>query len=307
MSNRSSTPTFIRANGTRVPLLKVRLPALALLVLAGIALVVAALPLDYRTAATLGIVQGLGEFLPISSSAHLILAPWFLGWRDPGLTFDVALHVGTLAAVIAYFWRDLLRLALAAPRPRTPDGRMFWLLLLGAIPGSIAGILLDDLAEQAFRSPLLIAGTLALIGLALLAADRLGATDRELHDIGMLDALLIGAAQALAIVPGVSRSGITIAVARARGLERAAAARFSFLLGVPLIAGAALFKLRHLADTPGAVTGPFIVGVLVAALVGAASIAFMLRYLQRAGLGVFVLYRLLLAGAVVATLVLGLR
>jgi len=122
--------------------------------------------------------------------------------------------------------------------------------MLGAIPGGIAGVLLDDLAEQTFRSPLLIAGTLSLMALALLAADRLGATDRELGDIGPLDALLIGAAQALAIVPGVSRSGITIAVARVRGIERAAAARFSFLLGVPLIAGAAFFKLRHLADTP---------------------------------------------------------
>jgi len=283
------------------------MPLIGLLVAAGIVAVVASLPLDYRIAATLGIVQGLGEFLPISSSAHLILAPWFFGWPDPGLTFDVALHVGTLVAVVAYFWRDLLRLAIAAPRPRSPDGRMFWLLLLGAIPGGIAGVLLDDLAEQAFRSPLLIAGTLSLMGLALLAADRIGATDRELRDIGPLDALLIGAAQALAIVPGVSRSGITIAVARARGIERAAAARFSFLLGIPLIAGAALFKLRHLADTPGALTGPFLVGVLAAALVGAASIAFLLRYLQRAGLGLFVLYRLLLAGLVVATLMLGLR
>ena len=184
---------------------------------------------------------------------------------------------------------------------------MFWLLLLGAIPGGIAGVFLDDLAEQTFRSPLLIAGTLSLMGLALLAADRVGATDRELHDIGPLDALLIGAAQALAIVPGVSRSGVTIAVARARGIERAAAARFSFLLGVPLIAGAALFKLRHLADTPGALRGPVLAGILAAALVGAVSIAFMLRYLQCAGLGIFVLYRLLLAGAIVATIVLGLR
>lgn len=307
MSNRSSTPTLIRATSADAPLLKARLSLMALLVIAGIVAVIASLPLDYRIAATLGIVQGLGEFLPISSSAHLILAPWFFGWPDPGLTFDVALHVGTLVAVVAYFWSDLLRLAIAAPRPRTPDGRLFWLLLLGAIPGAIAGVLLDDLAEQAFRSPLLIAGTLSLMGLALLAADRIGATDREMHDIGPLDALLIGAAQALAIVPGVSRSGITIAVARARGIERATAARFSFLLGIPLIAGAALFKLRHLADTPGALTGPFLVGVLAAALVGAASIAFLLRYLQRAGLGLFVLYRLLLAGLVVATLLLGMR
>jgi undecaprenyl-diphosphatase len=285
----------------------VRLPALALLALAAIFAVVALFPLDYRIAVSLGIVQGLGEFLPISSSAHLILTPWFMGWPDPGLTFDVALHVGTLVAVVAYFWRDLLRLALAAPRPRTPDGRLFWLLLVGAIPGGIAGVLLDDMAEQAFRSPLLIAGTLSTMGLVLLAADRLGATERDMHDIGIADALLIGAAQALAIVPGVSRSGITIAVARARGLDRAAAARFSFLLGTPLIAGAALFKLRHLIGVPGALSGPFLAGVLAAAVVGALSIAFVLRYLQRASLNLFVVYRLLLAALVVAVIILGLR
>jgi len=305
--NRSSSSTLIRATGPDAALFTARLPAIALFVVACLLLMAALLPLDYRIAVTLGIVQGLGEFLPISSSAHLILTPWFLGWPDPGLTFDVALHVGTLVAVLAYFWRDLLRLAIAAPRPRSVDGRMFWLLLLGAIPGGIAGVLLDSLAEQTLRSPVLIAGTLSLMGLALLAADRLGATDREMRDIGPLDALLIGAAQAVAIVPGVSRSGITIAVARARGIERSAAARFSFLMGTPVIAGAALFKLRHLADNPGALTGPFLAGILAAAIVGALSIAFVLRYLQRAGLGVFVLYRLLLAGAVVATLLLGLR
>ena len=284
----------------------------ALLLLIGAVLFVVSLallfvPLEYRIAITLGIVQGLGEFLPISSSAHLILTPWFLGWPDPGLTFDVALHVGTLVAVLAYFWRDLVRLVRAAPYPRTPDGRLFWLLLVGAIPGGIAGILLDSLAEQALRSPLLIAGTLSLMGLALLAADRLGATDRDLHDIGLRDALLIGAAQAVAIVPGVSRSGITIAVARARGIERAAAARFSFLLGAPIIAGAALFKLRHLITEPGALTGSFLVGVVMAAIVGALSIGFLLRYLRDAGFTLFVVYRLLLAGMVLLTLVLGLR
>ena len=265
------------------------------------------LPADYRQAVTLGVLQGLGEFLPISSSAHLILAPWFLGWPDPGLTFDVALHVGTLLAVVLYFWRDWVRLLVAAPRPRSADGRTFWMLILGSIPGAVAGVLLDDMAERAFRAPLLIAVTLSLMGLALLAADRWGARDRGEADIRPLDALWIGVAQALAIVPGVSRSGITIAVARWRGIERAAAARFSFLLGTPIIAGAALFKLRHLVDMPGGVTGPFLAGIAAAALVGALCIAFLLRYLQRAGLTVFVVYRLLLAGLVVSTLLLGLR
>lgn len=275
--------------------------------LAALAALIALLPLEYRIAVTLGVVQGLGEFLPISSSAHLILTPWLFGWPDPGLTFDIALHFGTLVAVLVYFGRDLLRLALAAPRPRTPDGRLAWLLLLGAIPGGIAGVLLDDLAEQALRAPLLIAAMLALMGLVLLVADRWGRRDRDVYDIGVLDALLIGGAQALAIVPGVSRSGITIAVARARGLERAAAARFSFLLGAPLIAGAALFKLPDLLATPGALDGSFLAGVVTAGAVGGLSIAFVLSYLRRAGLELFVVYRLLLAGLVVALLALGLR
>jgi len=282
-------------------------PLLAILILILVLGVILLLPLRYQIAVTLGLVQGLSEFLPISSSAHLILTPWFLGWRDPGLTFDVALHLGTLAAVVAYFWRDWLLLLRAARRPRTPDGRLFWLLILGAIPGGIAGVLLDDMAEAALRSPLLIAGALALMGLALLTADRWGRSDRKMHDIGFVDALMIGGAQALAIMPGVSRSGITIAVARARGIERATAARFSFLLSSPIILGAALFKLRHLANTPGALNGPFFAGVATAAVVGAFSIGFLLRYLQQAGLGIFVLYRLLLAALVVATLFFGLR
>ncbi|MFN8566974.1 MAG: undecaprenyl-diphosphate phosphatase [Kouleothrix sp.] len=306
MSQPQSTRTLAVPAGTSTPG-SLHVPLIALLLISVIGVVAATLPFDYRVAMTLGIVQGLGEFLPISSSAHLILTPWFFGWPDPGLAFDVALHVGTLVAVVVYFWRDLLTLVLAAPRPRTPDGRLAWLLLLGAIPGGIAGVLLDDLAEQALRNPLLIAATLSIMGLVLLLADRRGSTHRGMGDIGPLDALVIGAAQALAIVPGISRSGITISVARARGIERAAAARFSFLLGTPLIAGAALFKLPHLLAMPGTLSGPFLVGVLTAAMVGGLSIAFVLRYLQRAGLEVFVIYRLLLAALVVITVLAGAR
>lgn len=305
--HRSPSSTLSRpaapADTTRSP----RLPLLALAGLAGTVALAMLLPFSYREAVILGIVQGLGEFLPISSSAHLVLTPWFFGWSDPGLTFDVALHLGTLVAVVVYFWRDLVKLAVALPRPRTPDGKLAWLLLIGAIPGGIAGVLFDDLAEQAFRNPLLIALTLSLMGLVLYAADRWGPQARTERDLGIVDALAIGVAQAVAIVPGVSRSGMTIAVARWRGLERAAAARFSFLLGTPLIAGAAVFKLRHLLGEPGVFTGPFMAGIIVAAVVGALSIAFLMRYLQRAGLGVFVIYRLLLAGLVVSTVLLGLR
>lgn len=307
MANQLSTSTLNQSPRTASQRLTTALPflAIAALLIAIIAIIV--LPFAYQVAITLGLVQGLGEFLPISSSAHLILAPWFLGWPDPGLTFDVALHVGTLAAVLAYFWRDWLRLLAAAPRPRSPEGRLFWLIVLSAIPGGIAGVLLDNLAEQTVRSPLLIAGTLSTMGLALLAADRMGSNERTLGDIGVVDALVIGFAQALAIIPGVSRSGITIAAARTRGIERAAAARFSFLLGTPIIAAAALFKLRDMASMPGAVNGPFIAGILTAAVIGALSIGVLLRYLQRAGLGIFVVYRLLLAALVVATIALGLR
>jgi undecaprenyl-diphosphatase len=303
MANQSLVSPPIRASLAQ----RAALPLIAIGVLLLIAFTIALLPFSYQIAVTLGLVQGLAEFLPISSSAHLILTPWFFGWPDPGLTFDVALHFGTLIAVAAYFWRDWLRLLAAAPRPRTPDGRLFWLLMVGAIPGGIAGVLLDDLAERALRAPLLIAGALALMGLVLLVADRWGRHERELHDIGLVDALLIGASQALAIVPGVSRSGITIAVARARGLERAAAARFSFLVGSPIILGAALFKLRDILRAPGVLSGPFLAGVAMAAVVGAITIGVLLRYVQRSGLGIFVVYRLLLAALVVATVLLGLR
>jgi undecaprenyl-diphosphatase len=307
VSSQPSTPTLVEqssnVNGARFAPTAV-LFAIGLL----IAIVTALLPSSYKVAVTLGLVQGLGEFLPISSSAHLILTPWFFGWPDPGLTFDVALHVGTLVAVALYFWRDWVSLLRAAPRLRTPDGRLFWLLLLGAIPGGIAGVLLDDLAEQALRAPLLIAVTLSTIGLALFAADRWGPRDRsELRSIGVVDVALIGIAQALAIVPGVSRSGITIAVARARGIERTTAARFSFLLGTPIIAGAALFKLQRLIETPALINGPFLAGIAVAAIVGALSIGFLLRFLRQAGLGIFVVYRLLLALLVVTTVLLGSR
>ena len=308
MARHSSAPLLDRAPRPAQTRLAACVPLLvSALVLATLITAIGLLPFSYQVAVGLGLIQGLSEFLPISSSAHLILMPWFMGWPDPGLAFDVALHLGTLGAVLAYFWRDWIRLLVAAPRPRTPDGRLFWLLMLSAIPGGIAGVLFDSLAEQALRSPLLIAGALATMGLVLLAADHFGPRHRHLHAIGIADALLIGIAQAGAIIPGVSRSGITIAVARARGIERASAARFSFLLGTPVIAGAALYKLRHLLETPGMLHGPFVAGIATAAVVGALSIGALLRYLQRAGLGIFVLYRLLLAALVVTTLALGLR
>ncbi len=266
------------------------------LLIGGIVLVVALgllLPLSYRVPVVLGVVQGLSEFLPISSSAHLIIVPRVLGWQDPGLTFDVALHVGTLLGVLGYFWRDWLRLLKMAHRPTTPDGRLFWCLVLATIPGGAVGLALDSLAEKQLRSLLLIAATSAFMGLALWLADRFSRQQKALDQVSWTDALLVGAAQALAIVPGVSRSGITIAVSRTRQMTRETAARFSFLLSTPIIAGAALFKLRDLSLHD--ITGPFIAGITAAAVVGALTIAVLLQYLRRSGLGIFAVYRLLLA------------
>ncbi len=255
------------------------------------------LPLDYRIPVTLGIVQGLSEFLPISSSAHLILVPRLLGWADPGLTFDVALHVGTLLAVVGYFWRDWLRLLQHAHRPASGEGRLFWLLVLATLPGGLVGLALDKLAEDQLRSLLLIAFTSATMGLVLWLADRTAPQRKTLDQVGWRDALLVGLAQAVAIIPGVSRSGITIAKARSRAMTRETAARFSFLLSTPIIAGAALYKLRDL--QPHDLSGPFFAGVLAAAIVGALTISLLLRYLRRSGLGIFALYRLALAAVLV--------
>lgn len=307
MANAPSTSTNADTPASLTARAEAYVPGIALLVLLIVGAAIMLLPFEYRVAITLGLLQGLSEFLPISSSAHLILAPWFFGWPDPGLTFDVALHVGTLIAVAIYFWRDWITLLRAAPHPRSPNGRLFWLLMLGAIPGGIAGVVLDTYAEQALRSPLLIAGTLSVMGLVLFAADLWGRSDRDLRDLGPLDAVVVGIAQALAIVPGVSRSGITIATARGRGIARAEAARFSFLLGCPIILGAALYKLRDLAATPSVITGPFLAGIATSAVVGLLSISFMLRYLRQAGLGIFVLYRLLLAVLIITTIFFGLR
>lgn len=250
-------------------------------------------------AIVLGLVQGVGEFLPISSSAHLILTPWFFRWPDPGLTFDVALHLGTLIAVIAYFWRDITELVLSGlGRPRSQDGRLFWYLIVASIPGAIFGVLFEKQAETIFRSPLLIALTLTLMGLGLWWADRVGRKRRQLDDVNLLDGILIGISQALAIIPGVSRSGITMTAGLLTGMERETAARFSFLMSVPIIAGAALLKLKDLPLRE--VNLAFIAGVLTAAVVGFLAIKFLLQYLRRGSYLLFTGYRILLAALVVA-------
>ena len=204
-------------------------------------------------AIVLGIVQGLGEFLPISSSGHLIVVPWLLGWPDHGLAFDVALHLGTLAAVLFAFAGDWVKLissgvrCLLRGRPfAEPEARLLWLLALASIPGAVAGLLLDEWAETVFRSPALVATTMAVMGAVLFAADRrVSASGPAAEQVSLRDAVLVGLAQALAIVPGVSRSGATIIAGRFLGYRREEAARFSFLLATPITAGAALVKVPH--------------------------------------------------------------
>jgi len=255
-------------------------------------------------AVILGLFQGLGEFLPISSSAHLVLAPWLFGWTDPGLTFDIALHIGTLVAVVVYFWKDWLRLVnKGLSDARSTDGSLFWYLVAATIPGAIAGFLLEKKAETIFRSPLLIAIMLIIAGIILYWADRKSTKDIEMSKITFKTSLMIGLSQALAIIPGVSRSGITMTMGLLLGLTREGAARFTFLLSTPIIFGAALVKLPYIVANPSLITTDFMVGMVVSFLTGIASIGFLLRYVQTKSFLPFAWYRFIL-GTLVIVIVL---
>jgi undecaprenyl-diphosphatase len=258
----------------------------------------------------LAIVQGLTEFLPVSSTAHLYLAPWLLGWKDPGLTFDIALHIGTLLAVLIYFartWIQVIAQGLGMNAGHDPDLKknrmLLWLLILATIPVGIAGLVFGKQAEDAWRNPWVIGTTLIVVGIVMWIAERASAKQKDLGQITSADAAVIGCAQALAIVPGVSRSGITIAAGIFRNLDREAAARFSFLLSVPAILGAAASKLHHLykeGGMPPDMRIPFILGIAVSAVVGFAVIAFFLRYMQRRTLYPFIYYRIIFGIIVLA-------
>lgn len=251
-------------------------------------------------AIVLGLVQGLGEFLPISSSAHLVLVPWLFKWPDPGLTFDVALHIGTLIAVIAYFWQDWVRLVVGGFTDiHGTEGRLFWFLVLATIPGAAGGFLLENYAETIFRTPLLIAVMLIIMGIILYWADRRAAKTMEIEELGLKESLLIGFSQMLAVIPGVSRSGITMTTGLLTGLTREGAARFSFLLSTPIIFGAALVKLPELAANPAMVDNNFLVGMLVACVTGLLSIGFLLRYIQTKNFLPFAWYRFVLGAVVI--------
>lgn len=254
----------------------------------------------------LGILQGLTEFLPISSSGHLILAEWAFGWQGElmnNLTFDVALHAGTLFAVLWYFRRDWLQFGNAVVkvvRGSAPEyeARLVWYLALATIPAVVAGLRYEDVVERAFRNPLLVAAALVAGSVIMWFSDRYSSRSRSLATMTLGHAFLVGLAQAVALVPGVSRSGITISAALLAGYRREDSARFSFLLSTPIIAGAAVFKLRDITFQGHAAWG-CILGTLSSAVVGYLSIRFLIRYLERHSLDLFVWYRLALAGAVV--------
>jgi undecaprenyl-diphosphatase len=263
-------------------------------------------------ALVMGIVQGLTEFLPVSSSGHLLLVPFLLGWHDPFITslaFSVMLHIGTLVALLVYFRADWLRLVpagLAAVRDRSfrdnPERRLAWLLVAATIPAAVAGALFDQLIETSFREVGLVAVALVVGAAILWVADRVGARDKDVRDVTLPVALGIGIAQALALLPGISRSGISISAARFAGLDRAAAARFSFLMATPVTAGASLFEVRRLLTGEAGVdvsVGPLVVGMVAAFVSGALAIGVLLRYLRTSTLNVFVGYRVVLAAIVV--------
>jgi len=258
--------------------------------------------LDAVHAIVLAIVQGLSEFLPISSSGHLVLVPHLFGWPDQGLAFDVAVHVGTLFAVVAYFRREIAAMARAwfgsiAGGELTRDARLAWCVLVATIPVGVVGLAFGGLIEEKLRNPLAVATLLAAFGALMWLADRYGRSVRDEYSVGWRDAVLIGCAQALALMPGTSRSGVTMTMGRALGMTREAAARFSFLLAVPGIGMAGAYEFLQLATSGDrtvdwGVTG---LGVLVAAVTGYLCIAWLLRVINRIGLAPFALYRFALA------------
>jgi len=253
----------------------------------------------------LAIVQGLSEFLPISSSGHLILVPHFFGWPDQGLAFDVAVHVGTLVAVVLYFRRQLGWMvrdwfASVIRGQHSKDSRLAWAVLLGTIPVGLAGLAFADFIEANFRSPLFVAGTLSFFGILLYFADRRGRKQRNEFSLSWWDVAVIGCAQALALMPGTSRSGVTMTAGIALGLTRSAAARFSFLLAVPGIAMAGAYEGMELVLAPEPVDWTSMaLGAALAAASGYACIAILIRFIERIGMLPFMLYRLLLAALIV--------
>jgi undecaprenyl-diphosphatase len=270
-------------------------------------------------AIVLGLVQGATEFAPVSSSGHLILVPWMFGWgaigdADLQKSFDVALHMGTLLGALIYFRHDVARYAtawfrsIATRRMSTPDERIAWALVVGTIPGAIIGALFENVIQEKLGAPWLIAVMLVAFGVVLVVVDRRARSDRDFDSIGPKQGLLLGTAQALALQPGVSRSGVTITAARAMGLDRESAARFSFLLSLPIIAGAGAYKAVDLAQTGlQGYAAEFVAGMVASAISGFVVIWGLLRYLRRHDFTIFLWYRVALAAVVAILIVANVR
>ena len=261
--------------------------------------------MDIIQAIILGLVQGASEFVPISSSGHLVLVPWLLGWPQPGLVFDTVVHWGTLVAVLAYFWRDFIALAsawgrsLASRNLDEPEARIAWLIIVGTLPAALMGYVGEDFFESLFSAPIWVAGFLLVTGLILALSEWLSPRLKEPHQLTFLDSIIIGIAQGCAIAPGISRSGATMAAGLFRGLKREAAARYSFLLATPIIFGAGLLQLLDLFEMENATAHipPLVLGFLAAALSGYLCIRFLLSYLQQGRLYAFAIYCWLAGGA----------
>lgn len=268
---------------------------------------------DLLKAVVLGVIQGLTEFLPISSSAHLRIFPELFGWGDPGAAFTAVIQIGTELAVLIYFRKDIWRIgnawarSLVRPEYRgTLDARMGWYIIVGSLPIVVLGVLLKDVIERDFRNLWIIGCTLIVMGVVLGIADRVGRTDRVIGKLTMKDAVLMGAAQALALIPGVSRSGATISMGRFLGFDRAAATRFAFLLAIPAVVGAGLFELKEIPHGHNDFGwGPTIVATLVSFAVGYAAIAWLLRYVSTNSYTPFVIYRIALGTATLILLSAG--
>ncbi len=270
-------------------------------------------------AIVLGLVQGATEFAPVSSSGHLILVPWIFGWMligdtDVQKSFDVALHVGTLIGALIYFRHDVARYlgawfrSIATRQMSTQDARIAWALVVGTIPGAIAGALFENVIQEKLGAPLLIALMLVAFALLLVIVDRRARSDRPFDSIGPKEGLLLGTAQALALQPGVSRSGVTITAARAMGLDRESAARFSFLLSLPIIAGAGAYKAVDLAQTGlQGHAAEFVAGMVASAISGFVVIWGVLRYLKRHDFMIFLWYRVAVAAVVLVLILANIR
>jgi undecaprenyl-diphosphatase len=271
-------------------------------------------------AIVLGITQGVTEFAPVSSSGHLIIVPWLFDWpilSNPDLnkTFDVALHIGTLVGALVYFRHDVARYLVAwfrsigSRRIESTDQRLAWALVIGTVPAVIAGVALESFVEDELGQPWLIAIMLAVFGVVLYAVDRVMSARRHLDDLGVCDGLWMGIAQALALQPGVSRSGVTMTAGRLLTFDRETAARFSFLLSLPVIAGAGLYKgVKLIGDgLPPGMAGPFVAGMIASAISGFLVIAFLLRYLRRHDFALFMWFRIAVAVLIVVVIVSGAR